>query len=441
MRRATVVTAMTAALSVPLAPALADTTVVVPGLAFPDSGTYLTWFGCTDLYHADTRSPQIRIARDQGGAPAGARSFGVRMPGAGTASGPVHRVESVAGTTVAGFSARSDGGGAGVAYVWYVAPDLRPGEVWSGRADLSAGPQWSEVDVAGATFTWSRYLAATGDVLEDGGSAGIEEFTTEHGDGPGYLLAGLGCDGQEFAIDALRVGSPGEVTTYDLEGMSVATTITASATVVEAGGEVTLTGSTVDADGDPLGSTLVLESRPEGATRFSPVSGGAVHAGPDGDVTATVSPEVTTTYRWARPDTGYADGGHSGQLTVEVADGRTPSPTSTPTPTTPPEATTDPSPSNPASPASPSNQPSPTPPPPPTPSDTPEPSPTQSSSPTPTPSAATEPSPTSEPAPDRSPGPKEPKGPQATSEASATATPPALPELPLPEAETTGAGG
>ncbi|MFC6286502.1 hypothetical protein ACFP3Q_04910 [Nocardioides sp. GCM10027113] len=431
MRRATVVTAMTAALSLPLAPALADTTVVVPGLAFPDSGTYLTWFGCTDLYHADTRSPQIRIARDQGGAPAGTRSFGVRMPGDGTASGPVFRVDSVADTTVAGFTARSDGGGAGVAYVWFVTPDLLPGEVWSGRADLSVGPQWTEVDAAGADYTWTRYQAVTGEVLEDGGSAGIDTFTAEHGDGPGYLLAGLGCDGEEFALDALEFGSPGEVTTYDLEGMSVATTITASATRVERGGEVTLKGSTVDADGEPVGATLVLESRPEGAAGFSPVPGGAVHAGPDGDVTATVSPKVTTAYRWARPATGYADGGHSGEVTVRVAEGATPSPTSPSTPTNEPSQTSEPTPSNPAGP---SNQPSPTPPPPPTPSDTP--GPTGSPSPSPSQSESTSPSPSSTPAPtpsegtttDLTPGPEEPQT-------------PALPEPPLPEASATSPAG
>ena len=58
-------------------------------------------------------------------------------------------------------------------------------------------------------------------VVDAGGSATIAGFTAEHGDGPGYLLAGLGCDGEEFSIDALRFGSPGAVTTYDLEGITV----------------------------------------------------------------------------------------------------------------------------------------------------------------------------------------------------------------------------
>lgn len=318
MRRATTVAALTAALSLPMAPALADSTVVVPGLSFPSSDTYLTYFGCVDLYHADTRSPQVRIGRGEAGAPAGARSFGLRMPGTGTASGPVRRVESVAGTTVAGFSARADAGSAGVAYVWFVTPGLAPGQAWAGRADLAVGTAWQQVDSAGASYTWTRYQAASGEVLEQAGPATIAEFTAVHGDGPGYLLAGLGCDGQEFSLDALRFGSPGAVTTYDLEGISVSTSISASRTSVGAGDEVTLTGTTVDAGGVPVGASLVLQARPAGAAEFHDVAGGLVHAAPGGSASISVRPETTTAYRWHAPATGYADEGWSEPVLVEV---------------------------------------------------------------------------------------------------------------------------
>lgn len=316
MRRSVLVAAVVAALSSPFAPAMADDTVVVPGLAFPASDTYLTYFGCVDLYHADTRSPQVRIGRD-GTVPAGRRSFGLRMPGAGTAAGPVRRVESVASTTVAGFTARSDQGGAGVAYVWYSAPDLVPGQAWAGRADLRTGPVWQYVDLASATYTWTRYDAATGAVVEDGGSATIADFTAAHGDGPGYLLAGFGCDGQPFSVDALRFGSPGSVTTYDLEGIAVATTMRASHGVLPPSGEVTLTGVTLDTGGVPIGSALVLQARPEGQKMFT-ATGHAIHSGPDGVVTAIVAPEVTTDYRWYLPETGLADAGYSQPVRVVV---------------------------------------------------------------------------------------------------------------------------
>ncbi len=316
MRRMVLVAALAAAFSSPLAPALADDTVTVPGLAFPAADTYLTYFGCVDLYHADTRSPQVRIGRD-GDVPAGRRSFGLRMPGSGTASGPVRRVESVAGTTVAGFAARADQGGAGVAYVWYSAPDLLPGQVWSGRATLQTGAAWQYVDAAAATYTWSRYHAATGEVVEDGGTASIADFTAAHGDGPGYLLAGFGCDGLPFSVDALRFGSPGAVTTYDLEGIAVSTTMRASHGTLPDNGEVTLTGATLDAGGVPIGSALVLQARAEGQKVFV-ATGHPLHSGLDGIVSAVVAPEVTTEYRWYLPDTGLADAGVSEPVRVSV---------------------------------------------------------------------------------------------------------------------------
>lgn len=315
MRRALAVAAVVAALSTPLGPAVADDTVVVPGLAFPSSDTYLTYFGCQDLYHADTRGPQVRIGKGEGAVPAGTRAFGLRMPGAGTAAGPVRQVASVAGTTVAGFSARAAQGGSGVAYVWYVAPGLLPGQAWAGRADLAAGPVWQVVDTTAATYTWTLYEAATGAVLEDGGAHTIADFTAARGDGPGYLLAGFGCDGGAFALDALRYGAPGAVTTYDLEGVPVATSIGASERAPS--GEVTVSGATVAASGAPMGSTLVLEARVLGAEEFETV-GTPVLPAADGSVSTVVSPLVTTDYRWFLPETGYADAGYSPVVRVEV---------------------------------------------------------------------------------------------------------------------------
>lgn len=314
MHRGFPLAAVTAALlTVSAAPALADSTVVVPGVAFPDDSTYLTYFGCQDLYHADTRGPQVRIGT--GDVASGSRSVGVRMPGLGTAAGPVHRVDSIGGTTVAGLSARADGPAAGVAYVWYVAADLLPGETWAGRADLTAGPGWSVVDTTAPTYTWTRYDAASGAVREDAGSHTIAEFTSAHGDGPGYLLAGFGCDGTDVAIDALRYGAPGAVTTYDLEGVPLSTTITASEPAPD--GTVTVTGTTVSPWGTPMGSTLVLEARGPGQADFAPV-GDPVLPAADGTVSTVVTPEATTEYRWVRPETGYADAGASPVLQVEA---------------------------------------------------------------------------------------------------------------------------
>ena len=75
-------------------------------------------------------------------------------------------VDSVAATTVAGFSARADLGSTGVAYVWYVAPGIdRARSGPAGPISLS-GPGWQYVDAAAATYTWRLLDAATARLVE-----------------------------------------------------------------------------------------------------------------------------------------------------------------------------------------------------------------------------------------------------------------------------------
>ena len=329
MRRALMVTALAVALSAPIASASANTTVTVPGLAFPSDDTYLTYFGCDDLYHADTRAPQARI--DRGSAPAGTRSFGLLMPGTGTASGPVHATNSIADTTVASFAARPRSGGDGVAYVWYVTSELRPGQVWAGRADLTLAPGWQTVDTTASSYTWQLVTAATGAVVRDGGTSTIADFTDENGDGPGYLLAGFGCDGAEFSIDRLRYGSPGSVTTYDLEGIAATAQMRKpSEAKVAAGDPVTITGQAVDGTGAPIGASMVLQAKPAGApdAAFEAV-GDAIPESNDGLVRKVVHPRKSTVYRWYLPAMGYANETWSTTETVTV-EGDEPAPPAEP---------------------------------------------------------------------------------------------------------------
>jgi hypothetical protein len=302
-----------------LSAAHADETVVVPGTAFPSASTYLTYFGCVDLYHADTRGPSVRVTRD-GAAPVGRRAAELALPGAGTAAGSVSLVGSVAAATST-MAVRAAAGSSGVAYVWYLAPGMQPGEVWAGRADLTTTVDgWQQIDAAAASYDWSRLEAATGAVREHAGAATIDDFAGHHGDGPGYLMAGLGCDGRAFGVDALRVGPPGSVTTYDLEGWSVSTSISASRQQIRRGDEVVLDATSVDATAEIMGSSLVLEARPQGAADFSPVSAPLL-AGPGGRVTTTVSPEVTTDYRWFFAERAYADAHWSPIVHVVVEPG------------------------------------------------------------------------------------------------------------------------
>ncbi len=305
MRRWTAAAVLALGAGLVAAPAHADDSVVVPGTRFPGTGTYLTYFGCVDLFHVDQRGPEALLKRDDA-APLGRRAVDLTLPGTGTAAGSVSMFTSIA-SAVSSLSVRAAAGTGGVAYTWYLAPDMGPGEVWSGRAQLTAGSEgWQQVDATVATYTWTRYDAATGAVLGDGGAATIDAFTAEHGDGPGYVLTGFGCDGRTFGVDAIRTGVPGSVTTYDLEGWSVSTSIAANHRQVTTGQTVTLTGRSVDAANQSMGAVLELQARPQGAAGFRTVAETVVAAA-DGTVTATVTPDVTTEYRWYFAERGYAD--------------------------------------------------------------------------------------------------------------------------------------
>ena len=71
--------------------------------------------------------------------------------------------------------------------------------------------------------------------------AKIPAFVKAHGgDGPGFFTIGFGCDGRSFNMDAWRIGSPGAVATYDLEGLTTVTSISGPDGAIEAGDPVLL---------------------------------------------------------------------------------------------------------------------------------------------------------------------------------------------------------
>ena len=257
--------------SLAASPASADQTVVVPGLAFPPGDTYVTTFGCADLYHGADATPLVRLG-NLDASPAGRRSAGVLPPSRRVGHRPGHpgrlggRARVPRASPPAPPAAARESPGSGTS-----PRGSTRAQVWVGRADLHATPGWAYVDAAGASYDWQKVAALTGRVVEHAGTATTAAFTRAHGDGPGYLLAGLGCDGAPFSFDALRVGSPGAVTTYDVEGLVLSTTISASGDRVPAGGAVKLTGVTVDAAGKPAGTALVLEARAAGEPDFHAV--------------------------------------------------------------------------------------------------------------------------------------------------------------------------
>lgn len=301
------------------APAKADSTVVVRGLGFPEgSRSGLSITGCAGIFDRAAEPIATYLSRSPD-APAGARSLKYDLAG-GNAVGSQHQVASMAATTVAGLSVHAAEGASGVAYVGYIAPaDWATSLIWIGRAALDEAPGgWRPVEATGLTYTWTQYDLTTWQAVAAAEApSAVPEFLAAHGgDGPGFYAVGFGCDGRPFKIDALRIGSPGDVTTYDLEGFTSTTTITGSATRIVAGDSVTLEGSLRDNRGKPLAhGLLVLEEQEYGAHGFTQVDRAPVGGG---DPRVTVQPDTRTVYRWRFVGTWSVDGSISAPFTVEV---------------------------------------------------------------------------------------------------------------------------
>jgi hypothetical protein len=374
------------ALSLP-AGAHADETVVVRGTAFPGPEAQLAYVGCDDLFSHDDQVVTPTIGRGPGQAPSGARSLGYDLAG-GTAVGSQHVVPSVVGNNIASLSVFAPEGVTGRAVVGYQSPlDQGTSVIWFGVAPIKVpAGAWTTVGATPREYSWAKYDMATRTMTEaaSGEPAPVGEFVAGHGgDGPGLYALTFGCDGAPFSMDAMRIGSPGDVTTFDIEGLAPSLSITGSSVVVHPGAQVTLHGA-LGSTGPIARATVILERRdlPGGTwetVRVVPVV--------DTVVVARLNPTRTALYRWRFVDRPLAEGTVSQPFLVTVlpVDPGEPTPTPTPPTTTPtPEPT--PTPTLPPPPSDPSA--------PPTPEPTPEP--TQPEAP-PSPSASAEPTPSTSP--------------------------------------------
>jgi hypothetical protein len=330
------------------APSYADDTVVVQGTAFPDPArANLSFVGCGDLYQRSEEPLVPTIGRGPGAAPAGERSLGFDLAG-GNAVGALFSVDSVLTTTTASLAVNSVGRAAGVAYAGYQEPaDAGTSYLWLGRSELSTpGGAWQTIEATTRNYLWTKYDMTTRlpVLVTDGVARTVADFAHLHGgDGPGVFTIGFGCDGTPFSMDQLRVGSPGSVTTYDVEGLRTKVTVAAQADRSRrAGDSVTLTGQLQTGTGDPVPhATMVLEQRKAGSDKWTPVLVAPV--GPHG-VRAEVTPEGRTFYRWRFVDRPLAEGSTSVALLIDVLaplPSESPSPSSSPT-----DATESPSPSS-----------------------------------------------------------------------------------------------
>ena len=224
-------------------------------------------------------------------------------------------------------SVASTSGTQGVSYVMSITPSSPPGTAWSGRAPLTApSGSWTQVSTAALSYDWTLVDLGTLAPVSPGGPAATAtpaDFAAEHGDGAGFAVTGFGCDGHSFNLDAVHSGA----STFDFEGISLATTASVDATgpgnagdsvtlTGKEGDHVTLTGRVSDTGGRVTGDPLILESRTPGGA-WSPV-GAAVMADPSGTSRVEVPVTETTEFRWHRPESQYADEGWSDPVTVTV---------------------------------------------------------------------------------------------------------------------------
>ena len=126
-------------------------------------------------------------------------------------------------------------------------------------------------------------------------------------------MTGFGCDGNAFNVDAVS----GNGRMWDFEGMTLATSIRASAQQVASGEQVTVAGSVTDGSGRITGDPLVLQSRAPGVAEWTDESP-LTYMGPDGYSRATVTVTETREFRWLRPESEYADAGASEPVLVTV---------------------------------------------------------------------------------------------------------------------------
>lgn len=308
MRLVTVALAIAASTAAWAVPAHADEVRTLTGPATHDSDVYLTYVGCESFF-GPAAAPQSRLNLGPFSAPMGRRSLGLVPPGPGTATGPFTRFASLAAADTT-FSAT---GSSGVSYVWTVTPDTPPGAAWTGRAVIApAPPAWRQVAVSALSYDWTLVDLTTQVPLGAGERATPAQFVATHGDGGGFSVTGLGCDGASFNIDAVSAGG----VVYDFEGITLRTSIASTTDTVRPDGTIEITGAVTDDSGRATGDPLVLESRTPGGA-WAAVGGNVL--GDANGVARVVAPVAETTeFRWHRPQSQYADEGWSETITVTV---------------------------------------------------------------------------------------------------------------------------
>lgn len=312
------------------APPSVDGTVVVHGLDYPDDGSYgLYSLSCADPRAAGHDPHSLLYINYSSDEP----PIGMRMQGfdlTGTAGIGPYAYTPTPSTSEWQLRVNPVGVATTGHAVAFYFPDGWAGEQYVGHASVShAGPGWSTLDAQARSLQWWKWSEDT-QTWQSGGMATLAAFVANHGgdgtleEGSGALLGfALGCDGERFWFDGLRVGPPGEVITYDYEGGLTAALMDSSDARVTAGRKTVVRGSLdTEVSGFYASLEMVLEARQIGEPEFVEV-GRATSTyddttGTQSPVRLAVRPERHTEYRWSIPDSPHTEGSHSPVATLEV---------------------------------------------------------------------------------------------------------------------------
>ncbi len=314
--------ALVAVAGLPWSPAAADQTVVVGGLRF-GRGVFVTDrdMSCTVGIGGGGLSfyPTPFIGVGPAPAPLGASSVRYQLKDLGHAYGAEFSVPSVTSTTAAGMSIASQTEATGVAVVEYQGPTLSSNERWIGLAHLTEPPGgFRPVDTAGLTYEWVLWNISAATYTPEGSPATVAHFAAAHGgDADGQFLIGFGCDGSPYWTDAWRVGTPGDVTTYDIERGHPVPTISSAYPIIKAGQHNRMRSLVMEGDVSYDFVPVDLEGKGFRSKHFRYL-GTVEIVLYHGSAKFSVHPIRTTAYRWHYRTSDFADGSVSPTLTLQV---------------------------------------------------------------------------------------------------------------------------
>lgn len=330
MRRALVLfVTLVLATTLGAVPAAADSTVVLNGVSFAaaDEGfnPYLSCRSPGADVDPETTSVDLIPAYTTDPMPLGARALRIHPDGDHDQASGVAAYTPTPST--ASFQARigsPEGAGSGFAIAYYLPPHDNV-RYWVGYHALTTSSRAWQTASGATTFTWVAVDRGTGQTGSPSAPSSLASFVNTHGGdatgrgGGAYLGFVFGCDGHDVLLDALQVGSPGAVNTYDLEGYQVGAVIRTGREVIKAGATVKVTGFMDDTLAVYTEVPFVLEAKPYGATDFAYAGTSTFRIGDDvPGAPLTVNPLTQTVYRYrieAQPST---PGAVSDEVTVYV---------------------------------------------------------------------------------------------------------------------------